>query len=39
MRLMLTTHDEWDRARRYMRLETVARVTDNPCVRVPAVAT
>ena len=37
--LMLETNDEWAVARRYMGLETLARVTDNPTVRLPAVAT
>ena len=36
--LMLETNDEWAVARRYMSLETVARVTDSPTVRLPAVA-
>ncbi len=36
--LMLETNDEWVVARRYMSLETLARVTDNPTVRLPAVA-
>ena len=36
--LMLETNDEWAVARRYMSLETLARVTDNPNVRLPAVA-
>ena len=36
--LMLETNDEWAVARRYMSLETLARVTDNPSVRLPAVA-
>ena len=37
--LMLETNDEWAVTRRYMSLETLARVTDNPSVRLPAVAT
>jgi putative transposase len=37
--LMLETNDEWAVARRYMSLETLARVTDNPTIRLPAVAT
>jgi transposase-like protein len=37
--LMLETNDEWAVARRYMSLETLARLTDNPTVRLPAVAT
>ena len=37
--LMLETNDEWAVARRYMSLETLARVTDNPNVRLPALAT
>lgn len=37
--LMLETNDEWAVARRYMSLETLARITDNPSVRLPAVAT
>jgi transposase-like protein len=36
--LMLETNDEWAVARRYMSLETLARVTDHPNVRLPAVA-
>jgi hypothetical protein len=37
--LMLETNDEWAVARRYMSLETIARLTGNPAVRLPAVAT
>jgi len=37
--LMLETNDEWAGARRYMSLETLARVTDNPTIRLPVVAT
>jgi len=36
---MPETSDEWTLARRCMSLETPARVTDNPNVRLPAVAT
>jgi transposase-like protein len=36
--LMLETNDEWAVARRDMSLETLARVTDVPTVRLPAVA-
>jgi putative transposase len=36
--LMLESIDEWAVARRYMSLERLARVTDNPSVRLPAVA-
>jgi hypothetical protein len=36
---MLETNDEWAVARRYMSLETLARVTDHPTIRLPAVAT
>jgi len=36
--IMLETNDEWTVARRYMSLETLARVNDNPNVRLPAVA-
>ena len=36
--LMLETNDEWAVARRYMSLETLARVTENTTVRLPAVA-
>jgi len=36
--LLLETNDEWAVARRYMSLETLARLTDNPTVRLPAVA-
>ncbi|PRX29379.1 Transposase, Mutator family [Meinhardsimonia xiamenensis] len=35
--LMLETNDEWAMARRCMSLETLARVTDNPTVRLQAV--
>ena len=37
--LMLETNDEWTVARRYMSLETLARLNDSPSVRLPAVAT
>ena len=36
---MLETNDDWTVARRCMSLETLARVTDTPIVRLPAVAT
>jgi hypothetical protein len=36
---MLETNDEWTVARRYMSLETIARLTDNPTVRLSAAAT
>jgi len=36
--LMLETNDEWTVARRYMSLESLARVIDNPDIRLPAVA-
>ena len=36
--IMLETNDEWTVARRYMSLETLARVNDNPNIRLPAVA-
>ncbi len=36
--LMLETNDDWAVARRYMSLESLARVTDTPNVRLPAVA-
>ena len=35
---MLETNDEWAVARRHMSLEALACVTDNPTVRLPAVA-
>ena len=35
--LMLEANDEWATARRCMSFETLARVTDNPAVRLPAV--
>jgi hypothetical protein len=35
---MQETNDEWTVARRYMSLETLARVIDNPDIRFPAVA-
>lgn len=37
--IMLETNDEWTVARRYMSLETLARVNDNPNIRLSAVAT
>jgi transposase-like protein len=36
--LMLETNDEWTVARRYMSLETLAKLTNTPIVRLPAVA-
>jgi transposase-like protein len=33
--LMLETNDEWAVARRYMSLETLARITDNPTISWP----
>ena len=36
--IMLETNDEWTVARRYMSLETLARVNENPNLRLPAVA-
>ena len=36
--LMLETNDEWAVARRYMSLETLARITNTETVRLPAVA-
>lgn len=36
--LMPETNDDWTVARRYMSLETLARVTETPSVRLPAVA-
>ncbi len=36
--LMPETNDEWAVARRYMSLETLARITDNSTVRLQAVA-
>jgi transposase-like protein len=36
--LMLETKDEWTVARRYMSLETLARVTDTETVKLPGVA-
>jgi transposase-like protein len=35
---LLETNDEWAVTRRYMSLETLARATDNPNVRLHAVA-
>jgi hypothetical protein len=35
---MLETNDDWAVARRYMSLETLARVTDTQTVRLPAMA-
>ena len=35
---LLETNDEWAVARRYMSLESLTRVTDNPNIRLPAVA-
>jgi transposase-like protein len=37
--LLLETNDEWAVARRYMSLETLARLTNTATVRLPAVAT
>ena len=37
--LILETNDDWTVARRYMSLETLARVTDTPKARLPAAAT
>lgn len=37
--LTLETKDEWAAARRYMSIETLARVTNNPAVRLAAAAT
>lgn len=37
--LMLETNDEWAVARRYMSLETLARLANTATVRLPAVAT
>ena len=36
--MTLKTNDEWAVVRRCMSLETSARVTDDPTVRLPAVA-
>ena len=36
--LMLETNDEWAVARRYMSLETIARITGNANIKLPAVA-
>lgn len=36
--LMLETNDEWAVARRYMSLETFARVTDDPTIRLCGMA-
>ncbi len=38
VRDMLETNDEWAVARRYMSLEKLACVTDDPNLRLPAVA-
>jgi hypothetical protein len=35
---MLETNDEWAVARRYMSLETLARITENENIKPPAVA-
>lgn len=35
---MLATNDEWALARRYMSLETLARITINPTIRLPVMA-
>ena len=37
--LLLETNDEWAVARRYMSLETLARLTNTATIRLPAVAT
>ena len=36
--IMLETNEEWTVARRYRSPETLARVNDNPNIRLPAVA-
>ena len=36
--LMIETNDEWAVARRYMSLETLARIVQTASVRLPAVA-
>lgn len=36
--LLLETDDKWTVARRYISLETLARETENPDIRLPAVA-
>ena len=36
--LMLQSNHEWSVARRYMSLETLARLTDTPTVRLTSVA-
>lgn len=36
--LMLETNDEWAVARRYMSLETIARIIENANIKLPAVA-
>lgn len=36
--LMLEQHDEWAVARRYMTLESLATVSDNPLISLPGVA-
>ena len=36
--LMLETNDEWTVARRYMSLETLARITESANIKLPAVA-
>jgi putative transposase len=36
--LVLEANDEWAVTRRYMSLETLARITDNSTIRLPAVS-
>lgn len=36
--LMLEQNDEWSVSRRYMTLETIGMLSDNPCISLPALA-
>ncbi len=36
--VLLEQNDEWAASRRYMTLESIAPVSDNPTVKLPAVA-
>jgi transposase-like protein len=36
--LMLEQNDEWSVSRRYMTLETIGTLSDNPCISLPALA-
>jgi hypothetical protein len=35
---MLEQNDKWSVSRRYMTLETIGTLSDNPCISLPALA-